>query len=73
MESKPGSDNRTGSCSAKSLLLCQIITWTGYSDGARGADNGHCHGPSARAAAAAKNVNYRVHDKVRQAQERKTF
>lgn len=34
---------------AKSQLLHQIITWTGYSDSARGADNGHCHGLSAGA------------------------
>lgn len=34
---------------AKSQLLHQIITWTSYSDSARGADNGHCHGLSARA------------------------
>lgn len=32
----------------KSQLLLQIITWTGYTDSTRGADNGHCHGLSAR-------------------------
>lgn len=34
---------------AKSQLLHQIITWTGYTDSVRGADNGHCHGLSAGA------------------------